>query len=218
MARREDPAPPRDSSPDLPPVLAVATALGRGADVAGLRLEGLAGEVDASHGSLVETLWETPSLERLDLRGTTLADARWTEPRIGALVARDARWRNVEITGGRIGTADFLRAELDGVVLRDLRIDYLGLPAARVGHVRFVGCRFGTLDLPEAHLDRVAFEECRADEVDTRGLRAAHLDLRGLEALSFTDPAALRSATVTARQAESHGPALAAALGIRVLG
>lgn len=216
MARREEPLPPRESTPDLPPVLTAVNGLGRAGAVMGARVEGLHGDVDASHGELAETLWEAPTLDRLDLTGATLADTRWTEPRIGALLARDGRWRNVEISGGRIGTADFLRAELDGVVLRDLRIDYLGLPAARIGHVRFVGCRFGTLDLPEAQMHRVVFEDCRADEVDTRGLRAAHLDLRGLEALSFTDPASLRAATLSPRQAETHGPAFATALGIRL--
>lgn len=216
MVRRDDPAPPRDSSPDLPPQLSPVSSLGRGADLAGARLEGLTGEVDASHGTLLETLWESSVLDRLDLTGATLADARWTEPRITSLVARDGRWRNVEIEGGRIGTADLLRAELDGVVLRGVRVDYLGLPSARIGHVRFIGCRIGTLDLPEARLDRVAFEDCRVDEVDTRGLRAAHLDLRGLEALSFTDPASLAGATLTSRQAEGHGPSFAVALGLRV--
>jgi len=216
MVRRDDPAPPRDSSPDLPPVLVPISSLRRGSDVSGARIEGLYGEVDASHSDLLETLWESPALDRLDLTGSTLADSRWSEPRLATLVAREGRWRNVEIVGGRIGTADLLRAELDGVVLRGVRVDYLGLPSARIGHVRFIGCRIGTLDLPEARLDRVAFEDCSVDEVDTRGMRAAHLDLRGLEALSFTDPSSLAGATLTSRQAEGHGPAFAVALGLRL--
>ena len=51
-------------------------------------------------------------------------------------------------------------------------------------------CVIGALDLPQATLTRVRFEDSRADEVDTRGLRAEHLDLRGLEAVSYTDPPA----------------------------
>lgn len=219
MVRRSaDPSPPRDSSPDLPPVLDPLGRLRRGDDVLGVRISGLSGEIDASHAHLTETLWEAPALDRLDLTGTTLSETRIDEPRITALTGREARWRNVEIVGGRIGSVDLLRAELDGVVLRGTRVDYLALPSAALAHVRFVGCTFGSIDLPEARVDRVAFEDCRADEVDTRGLRAAHLDLRGLEALTYTDPVALRGATLTFGQAEALGAAFATALGISVRG
>jgi hypothetical protein len=43
------------------------------------------------------------------------------------------------------------------------------------------------------------------------------LDLRGLEAVSYLDPASLRGATLSPRQVEYLAPALAEALGIRVL-
>ena len=98
-----------------------------------------------------------------------------------------------------------------------MRIDYANLSMSTVTDVRFVDCRFGSLDLPEAALTRVTFEGCHADEVDSRGLRSQHLDLRGLEALSFTSPAGLSGATLTTRQVEQHSTPLAMALGIRVL-
>lgn len=63
---------------------------------------------------------------------------------------------------------------------------------------------------------RAVTPDGRADEVDTRGLRATDLDLRGLEALAYTDPRGLAGATLEARQAEVHAVALAHALGIRV--
>ena len=100
--------------------------------------------------------------------------------------------------------------------LRGIRIDYLALPAARVNDLLVVDCVIGALDLPQATLTRVRFEDSRADEVDTRGLRSEHLDLRGLEAVSYTDPAGLRRATLSFRQVEHLAPALAVALGIRV--
>lgn len=68
----------------------------------------------------------------------------------------------------------------------------------------------------EATLTRVRFVDCRADEVDTRGLRATDLDLRGLEALAYTDPRGLSGATLAARQADVHAAGFAHALGIRV--
>lgn len=102
------------------------------------------------------------------------------------------------------------------MTLRGLRIDYLSLPSAEITDVLFADCVIGTLDLPDARLTRVRFERCRADEVDTRGLRSVDLDLRGLDALSFTDPRGLADAWLTAAQAEAHADALAHALGIRL--
>ena len=74
----------------------------------------------------------------------------------------------------------------------------------------------GALDLPDARLLRVAFEDCRCDEVDTRGLKASGVDLRGLDALSFTSPAGLAGVTIDDRQAAMHAREFAEALGIRV--
>lgn len=180
-----------------------------------MRIVGGTGSVEAPHSHLVESLWESPTLDLLDLTGAVLTDLRLTDPRITQIVARESRWRDVEITGGRIGTLDLTRAELDGVVIRGIRIDYLALPSASVRHVRLIDCDFGTIDFPDARVERVACDGCRADEVDTRGLRAAHTDLRGIEVLSFTDMSALRGVTLSSRQVEQHSAALASALGIR---
>lgn len=216
MPRRDDLLPPRESAPDLPDELTEHRDIRRGADLQGVRLVGLSGDVDAAHSEVRETAWESPALSALDLTGATLGDVFLDDPRIAALAGRESRWRDVEVAGGRIGSVDLLRAELDGVVFRGVRIDYLALASARVAHVRFVGCTFGTIDLPDARVDRVAFDDCRADEIDTRGMRAAHLDIRGLEVLVLTDPLSLAGVTLTPRQAEFHGPAFAAALKLRV--
>ncbi|GEP48919.1 hypothetical protein FVP74_04895 [Microbacterium saccharophilum] len=219
MARRTDsPVPPRDAAPDLPARLEAVTGLARHGDLLGARVADVTGAVDAAHCRLTESVVEGMSADRLDLTGAVLTDVRLAEPRATEIVARDGRWRSVEIVGGRIGTLDLLRGELDGVVLRDVRIDYLSLPSARIADLQVVGCVIGTMDLPEADVTRVAFQDTRVDEVDTRGLRATDLDLRGLEALSYTEPAALRGATMSAAQLLLHAGAFARALGIRVLG
>ncbi|GAA3903928.1 pentapeptide repeat-containing protein [Microbacterium invictum] len=215
--RTAQPAAPRVSPPDLPVVFEEVHSLQRHADVQGARISGLSGTVDAAHASLIECVI-TASVDRLDLSGAAVTDARFDGLSAAEVVARDARWRTVELVGGRVGTLDLLRAELDVVVFREVRIDYLSLPSARVLDVRFEGCRIGTLDIPQATLTRVAFADCQVDEVDTRELRARDLDLRGLEALGFTDPTGLRGATLDVRQAEMHAASFAAALGIDVAG
>ncbi len=217
MARRtEGPLPPRGFAPDIPDVLERASSLSRHGDVLGARLAGLSGEVDAAHGRLAESVVEPASIDRLDLTGASLSDVRIAGPRATEIVAREGRWRGVEVSGGRIGTLDLMRGELAGVWFTGLRIDYLSLPSAVMTDVRFTGCDIGTIDVPDARIERVAFADCRVDEMDTRGVRARDFDLRGVEVLAFTDPAGLRGATLAPRQAASHADAFAAALGIRI--
>ncbi|MGB4776950.1 hypothetical protein [Microbacterium sp.] len=217
MARRTAaPVPPRDHTPDLPPLRAELSRLAARAEVVGADVTLEAGDVDAAHARLAESHLSAASVGRLDLTGATLADVAIDDLRAVELTARDSTWRNVVVDGGRIGTLDGLRAEWDGVTLRGLRIDYLSLPSASLTDVRIVGCGIGTLDLPEGRLTRVLFEDTRADEVDTRGLRPADLDLRGLEALTFTDPRGLSGTWLSRRQAELHALPFAQALGIRI--
>lgn len=212
------PKPPRTVAPDIPAVLAEETGLRARADVQAARLGSLAGDVDAAHARLVEVRVETASVDRFDLTGATLVDAVVSGIRAVELVARDGAWRESVVAGGRIATLDAVRAEWDGVALRGLRVDYLSLASARLNDVTFTDCEIGTLDLPDARLTRVRFESTRVDEVDTRELRCADVDLRGLEAVSFTDPRGLRGATLDLRQAEQHAAAFAVAFGVDVRG
>lgn len=218
MTRHARPTPPREAKPDLPRELTDEAVPGRHDDRLGVRFVALSGDVDAAHSRLAECVADAAALDRFDLTGATLSDVRLSGIRAAEVIARDASWRTVVIGPGRIGTLDLMRAELDAVVLTDLRIDYLSLAAARIADLRIVRCDIGSIDLPDARVERVAFEDSRADEVDTRGLRARDLDLRGLEMLAVTDPAGLRGATLTARQAEGHAEAFAVTLGIAIAG
>lgn len=215
MARpRGGPAAPRDHSPDIPPTLDERAGLSAREQVEGARLALAGGEVDAAHSRITESRLTAASLARLDLTGATLVDVSVAQLRAVECLARESRWRNVVVDGGRIGTLDALRAEWNGVTLRGLRIDYIGLASAELSDILIAECVIGTLDLPEATLSRVRFENSRADEVDTRGMRAKDLDLRGLDVASFTDVRALAGVTIEAAQAEFHAAAFARALGI----
>lgn len=215
-ARPVRPVPPRSADPDLPARLAPVTTLERRADLAQARVEGISGDVDAAHSRLVECILALSALERLDLTGATLIDVEIEDPRATTLAAVSGTWRAVRITGGRIGTLDLSRARLDAVEIRGARIDYLSLGQATAADILVADCVLGTLDMPAARLDRVRFEGCRVDDVDTRELRAVDLDLRGLEALGFTDLQTLRGATLAPHQVAALAESLAAALGIDV--
>lgn len=216
MVRARGPLPPRLSAPDLPRVFESVDGLGPRADVLGARVVSLEGHVDAAHSALSESVIAEASVDSLDLTGASLADVEIATLRATELLARDGRWRNVAVIGGRIGTLDLSGAELDSVELRGLRIDYLSLRGAKVRDVLVADCVIGTLDLPLATLSRVRFDGSRADEVDSDGLRAEHTDLRGLEALLFGRPGALRGVTLTHRQVELAAADFARALGIDV--
>lgn len=217
-SRTSLPHAPRAVDPDLPTQLVAASALHPRSDVSGIHLAGTQVPLSLAHGTLTESRLEALAAESVDLTGSRLRDVRLDGLRVASLVARDAAWTSVCMEGGRIGTLDGLRASWDGVIIRGVRIDFLSLPSATLTDVHFSSCTFGTIDLPEASLTRVRFEDCRADEVDTRGLRGDSLDLRGLEALDYTDPRGLRDAFLTARQTETHAARLASALGIRIVG
>ncbi len=217
MARREQGlAAPRLSAPDLPAELDDGPPPGRGADSFQVRWTALDAVTDAAHGQITECAFAEVTVERLDLGGATLVDVEVTGLRATAIGARAARLRRVRFTGGRIGTLDLADADVDEVELRGIRIDYLSLAGARVEDLLISDCTIGALDVPQARLSRVAFHDSRADEVDTRGVRCEHVDLRGLEAASYLDPAGLRGATLSPVQIEQLAPSLATALGIRI--
>jgi len=156
------------------------------------------------------------SVSRLDLTGATLSDVDIADLRATELVARNSRWTTVRLTGGRIGTLDLTGAELRGVELRGVRIDYLSLRGADASDVLIADCTVGTIDLPLATLSRAAFPGTHADEVATDALRAQHVDLRGLDALTFTSPESLRGTTLSEQQVDALAVPLARALGIDV--
>ncbi|MCR2801000.1 hypothetical protein QNO21_06720 [Microbacterium sp. zg-Y818] len=214
--RENRPRPPRQALPDLPPRLSAGTTLGRRSDVSQTRIEGLTGDVDAAHARLVECVLGASAVDRLDLTGATLIDVAIEELRATTVAAISGTWRSVAITGGRVGTLDLSRAQMDAVEVRGARIDYLALGQAVVADLLIADCVIGSLDLPGATLERVRFEESRADDVDTREMRATDLDLRGLQALGYTDPAALRGATLAPHQASALAESFAAALGVQV--
>ncbi|MET0736214.1 MAG: pentapeptide repeat-containing protein [Microbacterium sp.] len=217
MARRGDsPALPRVSPPDLPPRLDAARGLESRTEYFRVEITQLDEKTDAAHAEVSESRVAEASVVDLVLTGAVLVDVELDALRATTVSARGARLKRVRFAGGRIGTLDLADAELDEVELRGVRIDYLSLAAARVDDVLFADCVITTLDLPQARCDRVAFEGTSIDEVDTRGMHAEDVDLRGLEAVSYTDAASLRGATLSPRQIEQLAPAFAATLGIKI--
>ncbi|MDT0157452.1 pentapeptide repeat-containing protein [Microbacterium sp. ARD32] len=204
---------PRVSAPDLPDHLDAARPQ-RSAELLSARIE-LSGDVDLAHSTLEQCVL-AGSAESLELTGATLMDIDMSGLRIVELRARDATLRRVRLCGGRIGTLDLSDTRIHELELSGVRIDYLTLGGTKAVDVRIDDCQITALDLPAATLTRVAFSETRADEVDPRELRAEHVDLRGLDALSFLDVTSLRGTTLSVLQVQQLSPVLAASAGIFV--
>ncbi len=216
--RRPGLAAPRLAAPDLPAEFSAATAR-PGVSVWGALIEASLDACDASHAAWEECRVIVPPgepLPRIEMTGITLRDVALDQLRAVQVSARASRWREVEVTSARVGTLDLGGAELQTVTLRGMRANYLNLAAANLSDVTFIDCVFGAVDVPAASLTRVRFENCRSDEVDTRDARATDLDLRGLDAVSFTDLRGLSGATISTHQVHAHAEAFATALGIRV--
>jgi uncharacterized protein YjbI with pentapeptide repeats len=214
MARTDDsPAAPRVSPPDLPDAFEGAEPR-RGADQLSARLE-LTGSTDLAHSSLEQCV-ATADVDLLDLTGATLLDVDMRDVRAASMPMRNASVRRLRIAGGRIGTLDLSGARIDELELRDLRVDYLNLGGAKAADVLIADSSIRTIDIPQAELTRVRFESCRCDEVDPRGLRATDVDLRGLDAVAFTDANSLRGTTLTTFQVQQLAPVFAAGIGIQV--
>lgn len=217
MARSPvDPQQPRILPLDLPDQFEPVDTIPARADLTGVTVSGMAGDVASEHARLVESRVDSVTAGRWTLTGATLTDVALADVTATSLVATDGRWRQVDWSGGRVAALDAVRGQWDGVNVRGVRFDYVNLASAHLTDVLFSDCVFETIDLPDAVLTRVAFVDCRAGEVDTRGLTASHLDLRGLDASVFTDVAGLRGATLSEDQTAYHGRAFARALGISV--
>lgn len=218
MSAAQDVLPPRLTAPDVPSHLEPGEPLQPLGDHLRCIWTQLDEHTDASRADIAESRFDRVRADRWSLDHASLVDVDIREPLVTHLSAQRARWRNVRLTRGRVATLDLTEAELDSVELRGIRIDYLTLGSARVRDVLLVDCAIGTLDLPRATVARMRCETSTADEVDPRGMRAEHLDLRGLDAVSFVDPSGLRGAVLTDTQAALHAVAFARSLGIRVDG
>ena len=137
--------------------------------------------------------------------------------------SHDASWRDVQLSGGRIGSLDLSGADLSTVRLSDLRLGYLDLRGATVLDMIVENCRIGTLDLPSSRLGRVAFRDTRVAELDIRAAECTDVDIRGLDVTDRLEIAGrgdrppLAGITASAAQLGMLAPVLARQAGLALL-
>ncbi|MDN5687560.1 MAG: pentapeptide repeat-containing protein [Brachybacterium sp.] len=138
---------------------------------------------------------------------------RWNAP---VLNATRSTWRDVELTGSRIGALDIDDTEIRSTRVVGSKLDWLNLRASTLEDVLFEDCVIEELDLTGATAARVAFVNCRAGSVSLAHARLADVDLRGLELGAIGNLEGMKGATLDAQQVTALAPAFAHHLGIRV--
>lgn len=158
---------------------------------------------------------------RVNLDGTLLRGSHLNEVTLAGLdvpelVAPRSTWRRVELTGGRIGSAEVYDASWRSVSVSGCKIGYLNARAAEWQDVRFSDCTFGELDLSAAKVTRLALDDCRIETLTLSGARLSDVDLRRADFRAITGPAGLAGSWISENQLTELAPHLAKHLKIRV--
>ncbi|WP_245851232.1 pentapeptide repeat-containing protein [Brachybacterium vulturis] len=154
---------------------------------------------------------------------TLLQHARLVETRIErlnapVLDATRSTWRDMELSGSRIGALDIYDAAIRSTRLTGSKFDWINLRSSTLEDVLFEDCTIEELDLAGVTATRVSFVNCRAGSVSLAHARLKDVDLRGLEMGSVGNLEGMAGATLDAQQVTALAPAFASHLGIRVEG
>jgi uncharacterized protein YjbI with pentapeptide repeats len=216
VARRRD-----ESTPRIDPLVLPALEPGDpGALAAAARLDGQRLEHvhldDDLRGLVLDGCEVSDALgDEVHLDGGRLLESVLDRLNITTLTAKGSVWRDVRVTGSRIGAAEWFDVEWRAIELIGCRIGYLNLAGARLQDVRFTDCVLDELYLRAAELRRATFEGCRIGTLSVAEARLEHVDLTGAELGGVDRADGLRGAMLDDPQLAVLAPLLADALGIR---
>ena len=214
MAERTGPEPPRLEAVELPELTDPEDT----GDVReGQRFDDLDwSDADREFWTFTGCAFRRVNLDGTRLRGSHLNEVVLAALEVAELVAPRSTWRRVELTGGRIGSAEVFDTSWRSVSVSGAKIGYLNARAAEWQDVRFADCTLGELDLSSARVTRLAFVGCRIETLTVSGARLVDVDLRGADFRALTGPAGLAGSWITQDQLTELAPHLAQHLKINV--
>lgn len=185
----------------------------------GLSLEG----IDLTGCDLSGATFTECELVGVTAHTTVLQHARLVETRIErlnapVLDATRSTWRDVELSGSRIGALDIYDAGVRSTRISGSKFDWINLRSSILEDVLFEDCTIEELDLSGATATRVAFVNCRVGSLALAHATLKDVDLRGLEIGAIGNLEGMAGATLDAQQVTTLAPVFASHLGIRVEG
>jgi uncharacterized protein YjbI with pentapeptide repeats len=178
-------------------------------------------EVDFTDADLEFTSFSSCAFHRVRLnearlRGAHFAEVTFDEVEAAVLAAPRSSWRNVQLTGSRLGSLELYESNWRSVSIEGSKIDYMNARSAQWQDVHWRDCTIAELDLGHAVISRMAFEDCRVGTLHVGHSQLAHVDLRGAQLRVVEDLAGLAGSWITESQLEALAPQLAAHLSINV--
>ncbi len=173
-------------------------------------------ELRLRDASLVECAVEDLFISDLDLTGLCISESSIDRLHAPQLSCSRSAWRDVSLSGSRIGAAVLYDTEWSGVHVTDSKIDLVNFRGAELSDVLLERCQIGELDLTGAAASRVQFRDCSLETLVLSAARLTDVDLRGAAFRRVTGLEHLRGATVSSEQLEALASHLADHLGIHV--
>ena len=166
------------------------------------------------------------SVDGCGFAGVTAREADWratrlretTFERLDVPVLRAARgvWRDVHVSGARLGSVEAYEAEWHSVHFVGCKLGFVNLRNAELLDVAFTDCVIEELDLLHVTARRVRFSGTRLSRLNLQQGKLEHVDLRGAELDEIQGLDGLRGVTISPHQLDLLAPLLAQDKGIKV--
>ncbi len=151
-----------------------------------------------------------------DLRGLRIHDSLVDTLDAPVFRASSSSWREVRVSGGRVGSAELYDTGLNGVEFVGVKFGFVNLRGSTLTDVVFRDCVVDELDIADAKLLRVSFEGSSIRDAEGSNARIEHVDLRGADLDRVERLEGFRGATIGTDQLYTLAPLLAAQAGYRV--
>ncbi len=171
---------------------------------------------DLGATTFAECVLERVVLDAADLRGLHLAECRLAQLDAARCVVPRSSWRDVTLTGSRLGAVESYESTWRSVVVTESKIGYLNARGSDWTDVTVRGCVVDELDLAGARLTRVLLEDCRVRSLRLDGATLVDVDLRSAHLQEIEGLAGLAGAWVSEQQLTALAPLLAAHVGLHV--
>jgi uncharacterized protein YjbI with pentapeptide repeats len=173
-------------------------------------------DADLEFTSFSSCAFRRVRLNEARLRGAHFAEVTFDEVDAAVLAAPRTSWRNVQLTGSRLGSLELYESNWRSVSIEGSKVDYLNARSAHWQDVRWRDCTISELDLGQAVISRMAFEDCRIGTLHVGQAQFADVDLRGTQLTDLEGLPGLAGSWITESQLEALAPQLAAYLSINV--